>query len=131
LLTRYGKFPLPPAVEREIADTVSRYGRVRLENREGKLVLTFRDSEARDEVLSLSSLKFLREGREGEGLLVPPERRRQLQRALLRLGYPVEEVAGYSEGEPLPLRRRRACRSGRPFRPRVSHARAVGAAHQG
>ncbi|MBO2532060.1 DNA excision repair protein ERCC-3 [Planifilum fulgidum] len=131
LLTRYGKFPLPPAVEREIADTVSRYGRVRLENREGKLVLTFRDSEARDEVLSLSSLKFLREGREGEGLLVPPERRGQLKRELLRLGYPVEDVAGYSEGEPLPVRLRRVCRSGRPFRLRDYQVRAVEAFHQG
>ncbi|MFS8514161.1 MAG: helicase-associated domain-containing protein, partial [Planifilum fulgidum] len=63
LLTRYGKFPLPPAVEREIADTISRYGRVRLESRAGELFLTFKDSEVRDEVLRFSSLGFLREGR--------------------------------------------------------------------
>lgn len=130
LLTRYGKFPLPPAVEREIADTVSRYGRVRLENREGELVLTFRDSEVKNEVLNLSTLKFLREGREEGAVRVPPERRGQLKQELLRLGYPVEDVAGYSEGEPLPFRLRQVCRSGRPFRLRDYQIRAVEAFHQ-
>lgn len=131
LLTRYGKFPLPPAVEREIEDTVARYGRVRLEKRDGELVLAFSDTQVKNEVLSLSALKFLREGSEGKVIRVPAEQRGTLKRELLRLGYPVEDVAGYSEGESLSFRLLSVCRSGRPFRLRDYQIRAVEAFHQG
>jgi len=130
LLHRYGKFPLPPAVEREIADTVSRYGRVRLENRQGNLVLAFEDAEVKNEVLNASTLRFLRDDSEGQRVRVPPERRGWVKRELLRLGYPVEDVAGYSEGELLPIRLRSVCRSGRPFRLRDYQRRAVEAFHR-
>lgn len=130
LLNRYGKFPIPPAVEREIVSTVSRYGRVRLENREGELVLAFRDSEVKNEVLNFSGLQSLCEDRGSKTVRVKPERRGQLKRELLRLGYPVEDVAGYNEGELLPFRLRQVCRSGRPFRLRDYQRRAVEAFHQ-
>src|SRR5262249_5885882 len=47
--------------------------------------------------------------------LIDPAFRGVLKLALITVGYPAEDLAGYTEGEPLPLSLRTLARSGLPF----------------
>jgi DNA excision repair protein ERCC-3 len=58
---------------------------------------------------------FLGERTDPTSFLVDTAHRGALKQALLGVGYPVEDLAGYTEGAALPLHLRTLCRSGLPF----------------
>src|SRR5439155_8570840 len=53
-----------------------------------------------------------------ESYLIQPAQRVVLKKALVAVGYPAEDLAGYTEGARLPLRLRELARGGLPFRVR-------------
>src|SRR5262249_29822269 len=54
-----------------------------------------------------------------------------LKQALIGVGYPAEDLAGYAEGAPLAIELRDIARTGHPFRVRDYQAMAVDAFHAG
>ena len=46
---------------------------------------------------------------------VNPADRGNLKQALIKVGWPVEDLAGYTPGEPLPIALRETTRNGQPF----------------
>ncbi len=55
-------------------------------------------------------------GEQGDDtIIIDPARRGHVKQALIAIGYPAEDLAGYSEGEPLPMRLRQPTASGREF----------------
>ncbi|RMF78890.1 MAG: DEAD/DEAH box helicase, partial [Nitrospirae bacterium] len=54
--------------------------------------------------------------RDGSGWLLPAHHRGRLKSALVRLGWPARDLAGYLPGAPLSLALRETAASGRPFR---------------
>ena len=63
--------------------------------------------------------------------MVHPERRGHVKQAMIRAGYPVEDVAGYVTGAPLEVALRAASGRGPPFGLRAYQADAVHAFHLG
>jgi DNA excision repair protein ERCC-3 len=131
-LGRFSKFPLPDGLQREIADQISRYGRVQL-TREADAALLLRSEDP----YLLTELKhqkliqpYLRGERDG-GLLIDPTRRGHLKQAMIKAGWPLEDLAGFAPGEPLALALRGATQSGRPFGLRPYQEQAVRAFHKG
>ncbi|MGE5589455.1 MAG: DNA repair helicase XPB [Bacillota bacterium] len=131
-LARFAKYDVPEVVQRDVAELMSRYGRLRLVRQGGRLML-----EA-DDPLTLADLagratvqKLLADPDEtaAEGLTtsleVDPAQRGAIKQALLRLGWPVEDLAGYEPGLPLNLDLRPVTRSGRRFRLRPYQEQAV------
>ncbi|HEV2471298.1 MAG TPA: DEAD/DEAH box helicase, partial [Chthonomonadales bacterium] len=53
--------------------------------------------------------------------------RGRLKQALLKVGFPVEDLAGYTDGDALELRLREVTRAGRPFLPRAYQESAASA----
>ncbi|MFB4312085.1 DNA repair helicase XPB [Actinomadura sp. GTD37] len=100
-LIRYSRYPVPHALLVDVADTMARYGRLRLEkDPELGLVLSSSDRSVLEEVLRAKKIKGMIGDRVGDdAVAVHPSERGALKQALLKLGWPAEDRAGYVDGE--------------------------------
>jgi DNA excision repair protein ERCC-3 len=117
VLRRYTKFPIPNNLPADIAETVGRYGRVKLERHtDGKLRLVCPDKPLLAELARQKKLKeYLAEQLDDTSFLVEPAFRGVLKQALIGVGYPAEDLAGYTAGADLPLALRDVATTGLPF----------------
>ncbi|MEU5882640.1 DNA repair helicase XPB [Spirillospora sp. NPDC047279] len=100
-LLKYSRYPVPHALLVDVADTMARYGRLRLEKHPTfGLVLSSIDRSVLEEVLRAKKIKGMIGDRVGEDtVVVHPSERGSLKQALLKLGWPAEDMAGYVDGE--------------------------------
>ncbi len=137
ILTDLSRYPIPLAVRKEIQDMVSRFGLLKLERESsGALLLSSCDPLVLEEIRALKHLKdyFLPVDRRpiDDGKLgVRPEYRGQVKLALMKLGYPVDDLAGYHAGRPFPISLRSELPDGRSFALRDYQREAVAAFHAG
>src|SRR5207248_6098341 len=133
VLRRYTKFPVPPNLPLDIAETVSRYGRVRLERiSPQQLRLVCADRPLLVELSRQKKLKeYLGEQLDDTSFAIDPAFRGVLKQALIAIGYPAEDLAGYTQGALLPLRLREVAASGLPFRVRDYQRDAADVFHAG
>ncbi len=116
VLRRYSKFPLPSNLPIDIEEQVSRYGRVRLERHGEFLRLVCKDTALLEELARQPKLKVLLGDRlDTSSFLVDPGYRGVIKQVLIVIGYPAEDVAGYTAGADLPIALRTVGRSGLPF----------------
>lgn len=101
VLNTWAKFPVPTAVEKDIRETMSRFGALELHRDEEGLVLASANEAVLLEVTRHPKVAELLEGRAGDAFRVRAWARGQLKQELLKLGWPAEDFAGYTEGEPL------------------------------
>jgi DNA excision repair protein ERCC-3 len=116
VLTRYSKFPIPTSLPADLAEAVSRYGRVKLEKADGKLVLVCRDKPLLEELSRQKTVRgYLGDRLDETRVAIEPAFRGVLKQALIGVGYPAEDLAGYTEGAALPLELRSVTTTGLPF----------------
>ena len=131
-LTRYSKFPLPPTLSTDLKELVSRYGRVRLQRFEEGLRLVTDDVALLEELCRQKSVKiFLGERINPNSVAVSDAHRGVLKQALIAVGYPAEDLAGYTDGTALNVEVREITRGGVQFRVRDYQKMAVDAFHAG
>lgn len=135
-LEQYSKYPLPDNLRRDIADYVSRYGRLKLVQGEGLpspglapgadqafgqtqatgLFLVSEDPALLAEVWHHKHIRpFLRQQVNEQCIAVEPAARGLLKQALIHIGYPAEDLAGYTDGAALRIALRESTASGLPF----------------
>jgi DNA excision repair protein ERCC-3 len=103
-LAEYSKFELPSNVVADIRDSMGRYGRIKLLPSDGALSLATEDDDLLTRLRSNPKVgPLLGPAAETNLALVAPGDRGALKQALLRIGMPVEDLAGYSEGTPLDI----------------------------
>src|SRR5262245_36427049 len=92
VLQRYTKFTIPPNLPADIAETVSRYGRVRLERMNAnQLKLVCADKPLLVELSRQKSLRsYLGEKIDDVSFAIDPAFRGVLKQALIAVGYPAE-----------------------------------------
>jgi DNA excision repair protein ERCC-3 len=116
VLKRYSKFPLPANLLTDIGETVGRYGRVRLEKLGDTLCLRCDDRPLLEELARQARVRdYLGERVDAGTFRVQPAHRGVLKQALIAVGYPAQDLAGYTEGAALPIALRSLARSGLPF----------------
>ncbi len=100
-LLKYSRFPVPHALLVDIAETMSRYGRLRLENHPAHgLVLRSVDKPVLEEVLRAKRIQPLVGLRiDDDTVAVHPSERGHIKQVLVKLGWPAEDLAGYVDGE--------------------------------
>jgi DNA excision repair protein ERCC-3 len=100
-LITYARYPVPHALLVDIADTMGRYGRLRLEKHPTYgLVLASSDRAVLEEVLRSKKLKSMFGQRvDDDTVAVHASERGTLKQTLLKLGWPAEDLAGYVDGE--------------------------------
>lgn len=104
-LVRYSRFPVPQALLVDIAETMDRYGRLQLHKHPSHgLVLQTTDLAVLEEVLRSKKIQPMLGSRIGEDTVtVHPSERGRLKQALLKIGWPAEDYAGYVDGEAHPI----------------------------
>ena len=107
-LARFSRYPVPQPVTAEIIDQAARYGHLSLErDGAGRLVLTCGDPAVLEEVTRASGVDALLGRRLGpRSCEVSAHARGRLKQALIKLGWPAEDLAGYTAGLPLDLQLR-------------------------
>src|SRR5947209_9845491 len=99
VLRQYSKFPVPANLLTEISERVERYGRVKLLKHEDKLKLVCDDKPLLEELARQPKLRdYLSNRLDATSFLVEPGYRGVLKQALIGVGYPAEDLAGYTEG---------------------------------
>ena len=104
-LIKYSRYAVPHSLLLDIAETMSRYGRLRLEsNPVHGLVLITTDSAVLEEVIRAKKIAPLLGARiDKETVAVHPSQRGAIKQHLLRLGWPAEDFAGYVDGQAHPI----------------------------
>jgi len=104
-LDRWSKFPVPPSVSIDIRETVNRYGRLVIErDDEGTLVLRSTDAAVLAEVTKNKRIQPLLIGHPSpETYVIDAWARGQIKQELLKIGWPAEDLAGYTPGTPHPI----------------------------
>ncbi len=100
-LLEFSRYPVPHALLVDVAETMDRYGRLRLLNHPAHgLVLESTDRAVLEEVLRSKKVAPLIGRRlDDDTVVVHPSERGHLKQVLLRLGWPAEDLAGYVDGE--------------------------------
>jgi len=101
-LETYSKFPVPQSVIVDMTETVGRYGRLVIERADdGALTLTATDAAVLSEITRARKVAaLLFEKRGDHSYVVQAWARGQLKQELLKLGWPAEDLAGYTPGTP-------------------------------
>ena len=102
VLDRYAKFAVPASVRNDIVDTMARYGRLTiLRGPDERLMLHSTDRAVLLEASKQPKISSLLEGPvDNENFAIAPWARGQIKQELLKLGWPAEDLAGYSPGTP-------------------------------
>ena len=100
-LIKYSRYAVPHSILIDVAETMSRYGRLRLEaDPIHGLILVTTDSAVLEEVIRTKKIQPLLGARiDKETIAVLPSQRGQIKQSLLRLGWPAEDFAGYVDGQ--------------------------------
>ncbi|MDQ3629314.1 MAG: DEAD/DEAH box helicase [Actinomycetota bacterium] len=100
-LLEYSRYPVPHTLLLDVAETMARYGRLRLEKHPThELVLVSTDRAVLEEVLRSRRVAPLVGVRVDEDTVaIHPSERGNLKQQLLKLGWPAEDLAGYVDGE--------------------------------
>ncbi|HIJ64403.1 MAG TPA: DEAD/DEAH box helicase family protein [Candidatus Hydrogenedentes bacterium] len=132
-LERFSKYDIPQNIVVEVEDYVARYGRLKLYKREdGQLVLYSDDSLLIMELLNQKAIQsYVTGSPDRKHILVKPGDRGNVKCALIKIGFPVEDLAGYVEGAPLRLALRQTALSGKPFSLRRYQWESIDAFHAG
>ncbi len=129
-LNRLSKYEVPQNISREITEFITRYGQIRLIKRDDKLILETDDPVLMAEVSGLPSVnKFLIGKIDGRSVFVGDRFRGHIKQALIKVGFPVEDLAGYVTGTPLAFQLRESTQDGLPFSMRDYQSDSVRAFH--
>lgn len=101
-LDRWAKYEIPPNVPVSIRETMSRYGRLKLHKDPRGLRLEAADEVLLIEITSLKPVIPLLGPKVGpRAVLVDPANRGEVKQTLTHAGHPVEDLAGYRDGDTL------------------------------
>ena len=100
-LVRFSRYAVPQPLLVDVVDTMGRYGRLQLTNSPAHgLVLVALDRAVLEEVLRQKKIAPLLGARlDADTVVVHPSERGHLKQALLKIGWPAEDLAGYVDGE--------------------------------
>ncbi|CAB5052388.1 unannotated protein [freshwater metagenome] len=100
-LIKYSRYAVPHSILIDVAETMSRYGRLRLEaDPVHGLILVTTDTAVLEEVIRARKIQPLLGARiDAQTIAVLPSQRGQIKQSLLRLGWPAEDFAGYVDGQ--------------------------------
>jgi DNA excision repair protein ERCC-3 len=115
-LRRFSKFPIPQNLITDIRDLISRYGRVLLTKTDHQLILECTDAALIEELARQKDVRdYLGERLDATRFRVEDRFRGVLKQALIAIGYPAEDLAGYVAGADLSVKLCETARSGQQF----------------
>ncbi len=115
-LEKYGKFELPQNISQDILDYVERYGKIKLIKEDEELFLYSDDFYLIEEIWNNKGIRsFVGERVSKNSIKVPQYQRGHVKQALIKMGFPVEDLAGYVPGARFEFAMRDVTGLGLPF----------------
>ncbi len=132
-LYKYSKYPVPQIVNSEIAMQLNRYGKIKLQRDEsGNLVLVSDDINYIKEIIRNKRVNEFIEGpKDKNTVYVKPDFRGHIKQALIRIGYPVEDLAGYDKGNDYKFNLLEKSKTGKEFTIRDYQRKSIDAFYAG
>lgn len=116
-LEKFARYSIPKNVVNEIKEQISRYGKVKLVKEEtGELVIISNEKGFLQEIANHRAVQpFIQERISTDKIVVKKEYRGHIKQALIKIGFPVEDLAGYDEGNKYGFNLRGSTKEGRSF----------------
>jgi DNA excision repair protein ERCC-3 len=128
----YSKYDIPATVHTTINEQMKRYGMLKLVMRGDDLILISTDSVLINEILYNKKFQnYILERTDQNSLKVKKLFRGHIKQALIKIGFPVEDLAGYEDGDPFKIDIRPQETDGVGVALRDYQTSAVNAFHQG
>ncbi|GHO95882.1 DEAD/DEAH box helicase [Reticulibacter mediterranei] len=132
LLEQYSKYSIPPNITVDIREYINRYGRIKLIRDGDNLLLTSDDAALITEVTRHKRTQpYLLRQIDRHTLQVDASRRGHIKQALIHIGFPAEDLAGYTDGSPLPMKLQTTTTQEKSFEPRAYQYAASAAFYAG
>src|SRR6266516_2166540 len=132
LLTTYSKYAIPSNIVVDIREYMSRYGRIKLIREGDALLLISDDTALMAEIWHYKRTQpYLLRQLNSHTIQVDASRRGHIKQALIHIGFPAEDLAGYTDGSPLPVKLRDMTLQGDDIAPRAYQYAAAAAFYAG
>ena len=119
ILTQYSKYAIPSNIAVDIRESISRYGRIKLVREGDALLLTSQDAALIVEVMHHKRTQpYILRQIDRNTIQVDAARRGHIKQSLIHMGFPAEDLAGYTDGSALPLKLVSPTHQGKSFEPR-------------
>lgn len=106
-LEKYSRYDIPDVVIDTIVETTKKYGLLRLRRDNETILLVSEDPLLLTEIINDKKVqKFLEERIDERTARIKPYFRGHLKQALINIGLPVEDLAGYQDGDPCEIKLR-------------------------
>jgi DNA excision repair protein ERCC-3 len=131
-LTQFSRYDIPGNVSRDIIEFTNRYGKLKLIKTGEQLQLVSDDPYLIQEIWHQKTAQtYLIKVIDKNTILINPQFRGHIKQALIKLGFPVEDLAGYITGDNLDLALRTTTQTGNPFQLRHYQQEAADIFHAG
>ena len=125
-LEKYSKYDIPQNIRYEVEEQIGRYGTLKLKKHGDMLRLESTEKLIVTEIWNNDQLRpYLDELLDDFTILIEPLNRGFIKQQLIKSGFPVEDLAGYTPGKPFPLTLRKRTLSGAGFDLRAYQKEAV------
>ena len=116
ILGRFSRYEIPEIVHTTIQEQMRRYGLIKLIRNNDDIILISEDSILLNEFFNTKKLQqFIDHRIDDNSLMIRPYYRGHIKQALIKLGFPVEDLAGYEDGDPCPIAMKEQSSRGAPF----------------
>ncbi len=130
-LRQFSRYPIPQNIDYDVREYMSRYGRLKLVQDGDMLVLESVDPLLLEQILADDRLKpFFEKKLSKTRVQIRREERGFLKQALIKREFPVEDLAGYIDGDRLDIALRAQTLGGEAFALRHYQEDAVAVFHQ-
>ncbi len=131
-LLRFSRYELPQNISFDITEIMSRYGKLKLTSKNDMLLLESTDKLVITEIWNNENIRpYLDELLDNYTILIEPINRGFVKQSLIKIGYPVEDLAGYTEGIPFKISFRERTLSGEELKLRKYQKESIDAFYAG
>ncbi len=132
-LIEYSKYDVPQNVQRDIVEYTARFGKIKLDRTDNpeELYLSSVDPFIIEKIIHYkATIPYVDRIVDANTLVVKAEFRGIIKQQLIKMGFPVEDLAGYQKGDPYPIEILDETAGGMPFSLRHYQIEAVEAFYQ-
>lgn len=132
ILKQNSRYDIPEIVVNTIKDQMRRYGLLKLVNRDNEIILVSSDAILLNEICNTKKIQQFIDTRIDETQVkIRKLYRGHIKQALIKIGFPVEDLAGYEEGDPCPIAMKEVSARGQEFKIRDYQDSSVKAFYRG
>jgi DNA excision repair protein ERCC-3 len=132
ILKQHSRYDIPEIVTTTIKEQMRRYGLLKLVPQDNDIILTSNDTILLNEIFNTKKIQQFIDARiDDNHVKIRKHYRGHIKQALIKIGFPVEDLAGYEDGDPCPINMKEVSTKGFKFNIRDYQQSSVTAFYRG